>query len=420
VEKTRKDANRIDSIDPGKWMTTPFTETDEGFFQGRAIVTCVGVFSYRNADNSVTRELRLPEEVFHPDSLESMKGKPVTNNHPRNRVTADNAKKYQVGSIGTDPSSWVDQYAGSYAGSPNLRGSNYTDGFHVAATVTITNADAIADVKSGKTALSMGYTCDIEDAPEGSVWCGMAYDCVQRKIRYNHLAIVDKARAGDAAKIRMDGDDAIQIENEGAGPKTKQEEIPMKKIRIDGVEYEGEDGLVAAYQEQKKRADSVGSAVEKLEKDIKSLKKELSAMEADRDNNKDRADKAEKELQEAQTAANDPKRIDAAIEAKLAIHDAARKAGVEVKNDMLDGDIKKAVILSVFPEAKLDGKDETYMSARFDAAVELLKTRADGKTRAVAGDNFQTRRDSATAHQDMVDRLYRMSNGLDENEGMED
>ena len=413
-----KDAKRFDSIDPGKWMTTPFKETAEGFFQGRAIVTSVGVFTYKNADGSVTKELRLPEEVFAAAALESMIGKPVVNDHPKETVTPDNSKKYQVGSIGTDPSSYIDGWQVKN-GDAGQRGSNYSDGFHVAATLTITRADAIADVRAGKTALSMGYTCDIEDAPEGSAWCGMAYDCVQRNIRYNHVAIVDKARAGDAAKIRMDGGDAIQIDT-GAGPKTKQEEIPMKKIRIDGVEYEGEDGLVAAYQEQKKRADSVGSAVEKLEKDIKSLKKELSAMEADRDNNKDRADKAEKELQEAQTAANDPKRIDAAIEAKLAIHDAARKAGVEVKNDMLDGDIKKAVILSVFPEAKLDGKDETYMSARFDAAVELLKTRADGKTRAVAGDNFQTRRDSATAHQDMVDRLYRMSNGLDENEGMED
>jgi hypothetical protein len=54
--------------------------------------------------------------------------------------------------------------------------------------------------------------------------------------------------------------------------------------------------------------------------------------------------------------------------------------------------------------------------------MEFLKTRADGKSRVVAGENFQgqTRRDSDTAHQDMVDRLYRMSNGLSEDKGEEE
>jgi hypothetical protein len=61
---------------------------------------------------------------------------------------------------------------------------------------TINNADAIEDVLNGKRALSMGYECEIEKAPEGATWLGMAYDSIQRNIRYNHCAIVDAARAG--------------------------------------------------------------------------------------------------------------------------------------------------------------------------------------------------------------------------------
>jgi len=413
VEKTRKDANRIDSIDPGKWMTTPFTETDEGFYQGRAIVTCVGVFTYRNADNSITRELRIPEEVFSPDSLDSMKGKPVTNNHPRNKVTAENAKKYQVGSIGTDPSSWIDGWAAR--NSEDERGSTASDGFHVAVTLTITNEDAIADIKSGKTALSMGYTCDIEAAPEGSVWCGMAYDCVQRNIRYNHVAIVDKARAGGAAKIRMDGGDAIQIENAGASPNPRQGENSMKKISIDGVDYEGEDGLIKSYQEEKKRADSVESAVEKLEKDIKNLKKELSAMEADRDNNKDRADKLDTECKALKEQSLDPKRLDAAVKARVDLLDAAIKAGVEVKDGVSDAEIRKAVIVKVYPEAKLDGRDEAYVNGRFDSAVEELRKDADAASRQFTSDGGFTpagsREDSATAYRRMIEYQKALSRG---------
>ncbi|MCL2609655.1 MAG: DUF2213 domain-containing protein, partial [Treponema sp.] len=161
MEKTVMGASRTDSFDPGRWMTSPFGETDEGFFQGRAIVTSVGVFTYKNDDGSTTRELRPPEEVFAAATLDSMKGKPVVNDHPNEKVTPENAGKYQVGSIGTDPSSWIDGHIEingiERTGLPE-RGVNASDGFHVAVTLTLTDGEAIAEVKAGKTALSMGYT----------------------------------------------------------------------------------------------------------------------------------------------------------------------------------------------------------------------------------------------------------------------
>ena len=41
------------------------------------ILTRVGIFEYRRPDGSIRRELRLPEEVFAPESLASYKGKRV-------------------------------------------------------------------------------------------------------------------------------------------------------------------------------------------------------------------------------------------------------------------------------------------------------------------------------------------------------
>jgi hypothetical protein len=417
---------RYDSLESGTWMTTPFTKTAEGFLTGRAIVTSVGVFTYRNKDSGVSRELRPPEEVFAADSLNSMKLKPMTNNHPTEKVTPANARTLQIGSLGNNPSDWISSYA-LFNPDDMERGSSGSDGFHVAIDMTITDAAAIQDVESGKQALSMGYDTEVEES--SGVWCGMAYDAIQRRITYNHVALVDGARAGDAARIRFDGIDSstnndIHLNGGDAvlvniNSKVDHEEGNLKKIKIDGVDYEGEDGLVMKYAEQHKRADAAEQALEKERADNKAA---LSTLEAEQDTAKARADKAEKELKEAQTALNDPKRLDAAIEAKLALHEAAQKTGVEVKGDMSDADIKKAVILSVFPESKFDGKDEVYITARFDATVEFLKTRADGKSRVVAGENFhgQPRRDSTTAHQDMVDRLYRLSNGFDENEGGEE
>jgi hypothetical protein len=396
-------------------MTTAFTRTPEGFLTGRAIVTSVGVFSYRNADGTVTRELRLPEEVFARDSLESMKLKPVANDHPKEKITAENAKVYQVGSLGNNPSDWVDSYGVRFPEDQN-RGAHGSDGFHVAIDMTITQADAISDVNAGKVALSMGYECDIEPAQPGAVWCGMSYDCIQRKIRYNHCAIVDVARAGDAARIRVDGVDAVQINQSGNSPRTNPEVVKMgmKKINIDGVEYEGEEKLVQSYAEQKNRADNAEKSLEKLKADHG---KAVSSLEGERDALKDRSDKLEKELKEAKDSAADPKKINEAVNARLLLIDAATRAGISVKEDMADVDIRKAVIMAVYPSVKLDGRDDAYITARFDAAVEDLDARADGESRSVFGGESPAagggvdRKDSVTARQRMIDRLQAASRG---------
>ena len=193
-----KTVKRFDTIDASCWMYTPFTRTAEGFLTGRAIVTSIGVFTYKNADGTVLRELRLPEEVFAPESLETMKLKPLTNLHPKEWVTPENQKELQVGSLGSDVTTTTQYRMGS---------GEITDGIHVAIDITVNRADAIEDVLNGRRALSMGYTCEIEES--SGVYMGVEYDCIQRKIRYNHCAIVDEARAGDNAMIHLDSADAI-------------------------------------------------------------------------------------------------------------------------------------------------------------------------------------------------------------------
>jgi len=411
-----KKVNRIDSLDPGKWMTTPFTKTGEGFLTGRAIVTSVGVFTYLNADGTVSRELRPPEEVFARQSLDSMKLKPMANDHPKEKITAENAKVYQVGSLGNNPSDWIDSYGVRFPEEQD-RGSSGSDGFHVAIDLTINDKATVADVEAGKVALSMGYECDFEPATPGATWCGIAYDGIQRNIRYNHCAVVDRARAGDAARIRMDSADAVQIlEQSGSSPKTNPEvgKMAMKKINLDGVEYEGEERLVVGYQEHKSRAD-------KAEAELKQLKadqgKAISTLEGERDAFKDRADKAEKELKEAKDAAADPKKINEAVNARMKLLDAAARANVEVKADQTDIDIKKAVIATIYPNVKFDGKDEVYINARFDAVVEDLDALEDGESRKVVSDglpaisNSSSRNDSVAKRQGMIDRMAARSRG---------
>jgi hypothetical protein len=394
-------------------MTTAFTRTTEGFLTGRAIVTSAGVFTYRHEDGSVTRELRLPEEVFATDSLNSMKLKPVTNDHPTEKVTPDNTQELAVGSLGSNPSSTAQERTwDGYTPMDKL-----TDGLHVAIDMTVNRADAIDDVVNGKRALSMGYECEVEKAGEGATWCGMAYDHIQRSIRYNHCAIVDIARAGDAAQIHLDSTDAVRVDIKPAGVTTKgdqikDQEVKTMKYRLDnGMEYDAPEGFVQAYVSMKEKADSADKALAKERDDHKAA---LSKLEAERDTAKDRADKAEAEAKNAkEDAAISPEKVKAAAKEMAALYDAADRAGVEVKDDMADLDIKKAVITSVFPKADLKDKDEAYISARYDSALEMLDSRADGESRAVAGDvpSTERRADSEAARKRMIELNRRISRG---------
>lgn len=405
----KKNLKRFDNIDNSQWMTVPFETTTEGFLRGRAIVTSIGVFSYARKDGTIQRELRLPEEVFAEGTLNSMKLKPVTLNHPTELVTKDNADKLQVGSLGDNPSRTTQCHDTPY--------DEVTDGINCAIDMVITKKDAVNAVLNGKNALSMGYTCDLEMAEPGSTWCGVEYDFIQRNIRYNHCAIVDSARAGDNAKIelRVDSEDAVLedmvIKSDGG---TKME---LKKINLDGIEYQAEESVIKALNAEKTRADkaekdaceekkAMDKKVADLEDKEKELEKRISELEAERDTAKEKADNAEKELEKVKADSADPKHLDEAVKAKLTLLHNAEKAKVEVKEDMNDLDIKKAIITSQFPKANFDGKDEVYIEARYDSAVEMISEKNDSTTRQFTSDvPPETHADENDAREKMIKRM---------------
>lgn len=357
VQQTRQDWF-MDAID---YATKPAEKTAEGFLIARAPVTSVGVFTYRNADGTPRYELRLPEEVFDEESLASLKMKPLTLLHPDQAVTPQNIDELAVGSVGSE----VD-----------------TDSYRVYMSLAVTKADAIAAVDNGSArALSCGYTCDIEWT--SGTWMGVHYDCIQRNIRYNHVALVPAARAGDGNAIRMDGFGELEKLPENY-KQTNEEEMNLKTIHLDGADFQAEPQVIAALDKAQSRADAAEKELEQLRTDSKTdkeainkLTSEKSTAEAERDTLKERLDAMEKEM---------PGKIDAAVKSRLDIVGKANAAGVEVRDDMADVDIKKAVILKQFPSAQLDGKDESYISARFDCACELIKADAENKSRRDAAE----------------------------------
>jgi len=340
---------RFDRVTSTDWMTKTFQRTPEGYLIGRAIVTNVGVFNYQDAAGGVRRELRLPEEVFAPESIESLKMKPLTNDHPPTDVNALNVRELGVGHTGSNPGD--DTQFRTWEGYTEQE--DLTDGLHLPIDLVVEEEKAIQDVLNGKTALSCGYTCDVEPADPGASYLGQPYDFIQRNIRYNHVAIVDRARAGSAAQIRLDSADAILI-----GETPREDGTVITKITIDGREYQVEKAVADAMLAARKDAEDKASEKSKAEAERDTLKANLEQ-------------------------AADPKRVDEAVKARIRVLDAAKTAGVEVKDGQPDVDTMKAVILKVFPNAELKDKDEAYISARFDGAVEQLQNRNDAAVRGI-------------------------------------
>jgi len=341
----------FDNYDP----TTIFVKTPEGFLQGDAIVTNIGVFQYRNADGSIRRELRPPEEVFAQDSLDSLKGKPLTNDHPIVAVDAYNYKDFSIGACGT-----------------NVNNTPY----HVVVGLTVMDAQAVADVEAKrKSQLSCGYTCDLEMAPPNSMYLGSPYDYIQRNIRYNHVSLVDRARAGSDARIRVDSFVGLPLTTEEG---TQMPE--MKTVNLDGADYQAEVKVLEVLH--KTRIDFADAV-----KTIDTQKVEISKISADRDNHKDQFEAVSKELADLKAKHLDASQVDALVAEKVSLISKAKELGVEKVDGLTDRQIKEAAVKVKFPKVNFDGKDDVYVQARFDALIEdsAVQTQEDQAQKQIGG-----------------------------------
>lgn len=334
-------------------------------------LTRTGVFEYRNQDGTPRRELRLPEDVFHQDSLESFSMVPITDDHPPKFLDSKNTGEYQRGHIGE---------------------SVVRDGKLMRASMLITAAELVAKIEAGKSVeISNGYTCDLEER-SGVTDDGEKYDCIQRNIVANHVAIVSLGRAGPSARVRMDSgaDVLLSISGDGTSPPPQPappEKQPVHKIMIAGVEYEAGSAQAAAaqaaLQTKLDAAQAKFDAAEKSRVDAEAKHElELKASKDAGDKLKARADAAEeaatKTAIELKAA---PAKITAALKARQALEASAKSVlGPKVAkkfDTMEDKEIKLAVLKETNPDAMLDGKSDAYIDARFDQAIETFDAESE-------------------------------------------
>ena len=290
-------------------------KTDEGFVRDAPIIGRTGILEYRNVDGSIRREYRPPQEAFNVDSLASIRGKPITLGHHGLVSSANYRETKPVGTVISD---------------------GRQDGNNIRADVVIYSLD------TDDRELSCGYQTELDETP-GVTEDGEHYDAIQRNIRYNHLAIVPRGRAGNA-RLNMDGNQSIE-----------EVETMSTKIKMDnGIEYEVPAEVKVAYDAMVEKADATKKDLDAMTAKFDSATAEIETLKAD-------AEKAEADFKA---------KFDEMVKTTIELRTIASKHGIEKADEMSNDEIKKAVVAKVHPKLNLDGKSAEYIEVAFDLAKD--------------------------------------------------
>ena len=394
---------RLDSL-----PITKAEYTKEGYLIDTPILTSVGIFEYKNEDGSIRRELRLPEHVFAPESLNSYEGKPIIVTHDAGYVNKNNVEEESIGTI---------------------LSKGFRDGDDVRAKIVVHDTDELK--RSGLKELSLGYSLDLVEEP--GEWNGQPYDAVQTNIIINHLALVANARAGEQARLNIDGkesksnkggnttmatkkksrrdEDDLAVElakavlEESADPAAAADEEgaddPIQEQGSEENAQQPSEDLLASIRERKDRRDSeqengpenldeANEIIKQQNEDIDALldmldKKEGGEQEGcetneNKDEDEENADDDEEsnedddDEEESGTSMNADS-IDAIVRARTALIRIGEKYHIDGLDKMSMKNAMRKVISTASPNIRLDSEEE--IKGAFKVAVATLAARKD-------------------------------------------
>ena len=156
-------------------LNVPVARTGTQDYLPEELGLAPGSFSFATGPGGLVSVYRPEEEVFAPETLASFEGMPVTNDHPPDGVDVDNIRRLQMGHA------------------HNIRRGTGEESDLLLADLIITDERLIEAILNGKREISCGYTYEL--AEENGRY-------IQRKIRGNHIAVVDAGRAGPRVSIK--------------------------------------------------------------------------------------------------------------------------------------------------------------------------------------------------------------------------
>lgn len=356
-------------------------KTQDGYMVVRARAARAGVYEYAGSEidpkgerydaDATVRVYRPEEEVFAADSVASFLMKPVTNDHPSKPVTADNWREYAKGVVGKA-----------------LR-----DGDFLAFDIVLMDKAIIDQVESGKRELSNGYASEIDFTP-GQTPKGDHYDAVQKMIRGNHVAVVDKGRAGPMCRIgdavnceRLPGADLIALltdertynpdanDNKTAptGRETASDgDIKMPHtLMVDGLQVPNvSDEAKVAIEKLQGQVRDANEAKGKTESDLADANTKLAAKDAEIVTLK----------QQVEDSKVTPAQLRDQAKAYAAICDKAKALSVEFAEDADAETIMKAVVDAKMGDVAKD-YDANQVATAFTVLTKDAKIEPNDKVR---------------------------------------
>jgi len=345
-----------------------YTETPEGYLHGEFPITRPGVFPYLRNGGSISQVAKLPDEVFSKETIESANNKPLTNDHPSVGVDVNNFKSLSVGMTDSDA---------------------HVEDNKLVVGATITDPDMIAQIKSGKRELSIGFNADVP--AESGEYGGSQYGAAQRNIKINHIAIVDRGRAGHGISIHDDAAFVMGDSDTNTGGKH------MANLIIDSQQFEVDQHVADAHDNLKKQIATKEAELAKLKKQLDGAKGEADSAKKEADSLKGERDALKGQLKDAESKQLDQDALDKRIDARLALQtSASRFVGDSFDfKDKSDRDIKVAAIKTTNDSFDEKDKSDDYINAFYDSAVTLADKQ--GFTHTMGG--------GAHVETDSVDKL---------------
>lgn len=326
-------------------------EDANGFITAEGVIATAGEkLYYKDAVETISENA-----LF--ENMDSWEGLPLTLTHPKDLLNPTTAQKHQVGSV---VKAW--------------RKDN-----QLWAKFKVTTKTALDAIRQGMRGLSAGYNAFVDE------------NNIQQGRENNHLAIVEIGRSPSSG-IRSDARrDSFDI-NHGVKDMPVIKFPNGKEVRIDCSEAEQQlvqanvDSLISrldtaetsvstvnkflskhfdvSEEEASKKLDELGSKIEQMKKDgedTEKLQAQYDEMKEKMEGNKGKMDSDE-------------------LYSIFDTHEKALMLNPSIKIRKDSGEIKTARDLAceAMPTVKMDGKEDTYVMARLDAAIEYSK---DGFTR---------------------------------------
>jgi hypothetical protein len=351
--------------------------TRDGYLVADALVgRANNIQEYRAAElgltdrkpDEVVRVFRPEKVVFSKDALATLAHRPITIDHPSDRVTAENWRELSVGDVG---------------------GDIVRDGEFIRVPVKVMDAGGVKAVQTTHREFSLGYSASLDMTP--GEYQGEAYDCALSDASYNHLAACRSARGGSDLRIVDERpDDRRKPANEAPvssnpsghdGPQNPlgDAEMPHTLI-IDGLQVpDVSDAAKAAIEKLQGQVRDGATALSDAQTQVATLTTDKATLDA-------KVTTLEKQLADSKLS---PQQLRDAAKAYQGTVDKAKALGVAVGDDMDEPAIMKAVVSAKVGDAAKDWND-TQIAASFATLTSDVQAPVSDSLRTVINSGVAT------------------------------